>query len=138
MQTLAHILPAPGKPPARPPLRKISLEEHFNHPAVLNPAGPPDAAATLASDIEAYAHMLGLEPAWFRAVHERLFEFGEKRLTAMDSGHIDVSILSLTTPGVQGIPDGGRATAAAREINDFLARKICDDLQIKRPRAHNL
>ena len=121
MENLSHELLAPGKPPARPPLRKISIEEHFDHPAVSTLAG---AGATPASKIEERAHMLGLEPAWFRAVQERLFEFGEHRLAAMDSGHIDVSILSLTTSGVQGIDDGRRAVSAAREINDFLAGKV--------------
>ncbi|HSR07701.1 MAG TPA: amidohydrolase family protein [Bryobacteraceae bacterium] len=119
MPNSPYTLPTPGKPPARPPLRKIAIEEHFDHAA----ASTLDGAGR-AGDIEAQARRFGLEPEWFRAVSERVFEFEEKRLAAMDSGHIDVSILSLTTPGVQGIADVPRAVAAAREINDFLAGEV--------------
>ena len=144
MEIPPFVLPAPGKPPARPSLPKISIEEHFDHPAVSTLAGTRSAAtgpvggglrpdgsagaatpaATSANDVDAQARALGLEPAWFRAVYERLFEFDAKRIAAMDAGHVGTSILSLTTPGVQGIPDGRRAAAAAREINDYLAGQV--------------
>jgi predicted TIM-barrel fold metal-dependent hydrolase len=114
----AYTLPAPGRPPARQPLRKIAIEEHFDHPAVSDLAGASRA------QMEARARALGLEPDWLAAVQDRLFEFDEQRLAVMDSGNVDISVLSLTTPGVQGITDQDRAVTAARQINDFLANEV--------------
>ena len=37
------------------------------------------------------------------ATGERLLDFGDARLAAMDAAGIDVQVLSLTTPGVQGL-----------------------------------
>jgi predicted TIM-barrel fold metal-dependent hydrolase len=113
-----HVLPAPGRPSARPPLQKISIEEHFDHRAVSR------LADTGNQDVAAHAQKLGLEPEWFRVVYERLFEFSDSRLAAMDSGNIDISLLSLTSPGIQGIADAPRAAAAARNVNDFLAGEV--------------
>lgn len=42
----------------------------------------------------------------------------------MDAGGIDVAILSLTTPGLQGIDDPAALPGLAREWNDYLARAI--------------
>jgi 2,3-dihydroxybenzoate decarboxylase len=47
----------------------------------------------------------------------------EARVAAMDAAGIDVSVLSHTVPGAQGIADASRAAAAATEINDFLAEQ---------------
>src|SRR5207244_1234279 len=57
-------------------------------------------------------------------VSERMVEFGEKRLAGMDASGIDMAILSLTVPGIQGIVDRGEAVSRAREINDLLADQI--------------
>jgi 2,3-dihydroxybenzoate decarboxylase len=64
------------------------------------------------------------DAAWSARVGERLTDFDGHRLAAMDAAGIDVSILSHTVPGVQGIVDAADATAAAREVNDFLAERV--------------
>jgi hypothetical protein len=42
----------------------------------------------------------------------------------MDRGGLDICILSLTAPGVQGIPKVTEAIAQARRTNDYLAENI--------------
>ena len=42
----------------------------------------------------------------------------------MDRGGIDICILSLVGPGIQGIPDASQAIAVARHANDHLAAQI--------------
>ena len=42
----------------------------------------------------------------------------------MDSAGIEKSVLSLTTPGVQGEKDTATAVRLAQEANDFLAREV--------------
>jgi predicted TIM-barrel fold metal-dependent hydrolase len=111
-------LPAKGKPPAQPRLRKIAVEEHFDHPAVAGASG------VSLKEVKAEARSKGLEPEWFALVRDRLSECGPKRLAVMDAAGIDVSLLSLTTPGVQGMVDAAQAVRAAREINDHVAQVI--------------
>jgi 2,3-dihydroxybenzoate decarboxylase len=57
----------------------------------------------------------------FRIIGVRLVYLAAQRLAEMDASGIDVAVLSQTVPGVQGIPDGATAAAAARDINDFLS-----------------
>src|SRR5262245_49815045 len=105
-------LPAAGAPPAGPPLEKIAVEEHFN----LLPAGVSAGSADLQSLVKSMDYNAG----WSGIVGERLTEFDERRIGDMDACGIRMAILSHTVPGVQGIVDAGAASAAAREINDFL------------------
>jgi 2,3-dihydroxybenzoate decarboxylase len=88
---------------------KIALEEHFSMP-VFEQHGlvaKPTRNDTLFADIE-----------------RRLVGFGDSRLAAMDSAGIDKSVLSLTTPGIQGEKDTATAVRLAQEANDFLAKEI--------------
>ncbi len=90
-------------------MRKIALEEHFTRP-----------------EMSAYAWYAGSSRSSpvFERFQERLLEFGELRLEAMDQAGIDLAVLSMTTPGVQAEPDTNVAIKRARIENDFLAREI--------------
>jgi 2,3-dihydroxybenzoate decarboxylase len=110
-----YVLPAIGAPPQPPPLPKVAVEEHFN---VLT-AEPGDASQV---DLSRLVVAMGYDATWSALVGERLTDFAT-RVEAMDVAGIDVSVLSHTVPGPQGIPDAARAAAAAREINDFLAER---------------
>ena len=87
-------------------MKKIVLEEHFATPAL----------AGYSADVVAY-----IDPEWFKYYKSRLSEFDDLRLAEMDTNGIDISVLSATTPGVQGEKDRNIAVAKAREANDFLA-----------------
>lgn len=111
-----YTLPAIGKPPLGPPLRKVAIEEHFNYLS----ASPGSSA----SDITGMLKAMDYDDTWSGLVGERLADVDALRLAAMDEGGIDISILSHTIPGVQGILDPADAVVAAREVNDFLAETV--------------
>ena len=109
-------LPAIGAPPAPPPLEKIAVEEHFNYLT--------GSAAPAGVDLQHLVRSMDYSGDWMRIVGERLVEFSELRLAAMDASGVSVSILSHTVPGVQGMLDAASASAAARAANDFLATEV--------------
>lgn len=90
-------------------VRKIALEEHFSTPAVL-------ARGLVAQPTR--------NDAIFRDIEARLADFDGRRLAAMDEAGIDLSVLSLTTPGIQGEKDPSTAIRLARDSNDLLAREV--------------
>lgn len=90
-------------------LRKIALEEHFTSPGF---EGYSKAFTSLMTEAE------------FKALSEKLNDFDNHRLAAMDAAGIDVMILSQTGPGVQAEVDPELAIAKARQSNDFLAAQI--------------
>jgi 2,3-dihydroxybenzoate decarboxylase len=94
---------------AAAPVRKIALEEHFSMPD-LEKRGL--VARPTRSD------------AIFADIERRLNDFGDLRLAAMDSAGIDLSVLSATTPGIQGEKDAAMAVRLARQANDLLAREV--------------
>ena len=85
----------PGRPAA-----KIALEEHFVIPETLDAS----FAATGSPD--------------FR---QQIAEIGSRRIAEMDRGGVELCILSLSAPGVQGIPNISEAIRVARLSNDHLA-----------------
>jgi 2,3-dihydroxybenzoate decarboxylase len=88
---------------------KIALEEHFS---------------TSAAEARGLVARPTSNGAMFSDIERRLRDFGDERLAAMDSGGIDLSVLSLTTPGIQGEKDAATAIRLAMETNDFLAREV--------------
>lgn len=89
--------------------RKIALEEHYTTPELdkMGYVARPTRSDTLFADIE-----------------RRLVDFDQLRLEAMDKAGIDLSVLSVTTPGVQGVPDTTIAIRLAQDANDLLARQV--------------
>ena len=112
-------LPAIGKPPEPPMLRKIALEEHFNFAG----AQTNSPAAVGLDDI---VRAMDYDRNWLDIVGSRLLELGGKRLAGMDASGIDVAILSLTVPGIQGVLDRAEAISRARDVNDYLAAAIAN------------
>lgn len=90
-------------------VKKIALEEHFVTPAL----------AIYAQDLEK-----SIAPEPMHYMMERLLEFDNLRLEEMDEYGIDISVLSVTTPGVQVEPDRNVAVRKAKEANDILAKAI--------------
>jgi 2,3-dihydroxybenzoate decarboxylase len=62
-----------------------------------------------------------MSPAWADHVAARIADLTDLRLREMDEQGIDVQVLSLTAPGIQGMQDTADAVAAAREANDLVA-----------------
>ena len=83
---------------------KIALEEHF----------------VLAETIDTSYAVRDLP----LATRNRILDLGSGRIADMDRGGLDICILSLTAPGVQGIPQVKEAIAQARRTNDYLAENI--------------
>ena len=89
-------------------MRKIALEEHFTTPELAkNYVARPTQSDALFADVE-----------------RRLADFDELRLEMMDKTGIEMMVLSVTTPGVQGVSDTREAIRLARSANDFLAREV--------------
>jgi gamma-resorcylate decarboxylase len=57
-------------------------------------------------------------------LRSRLLDIHEKRLPLMDKYGIEMMVLSLNAPAVQGIPDVKRAAEVSRMANDSLAEQI--------------
>jgi 2,3-dihydroxybenzoate decarboxylase len=104
---MAGLAAAPAK--AATGMPKIALEEHFSLPEF-------EQRGLVAKPTH--------NDAIFADIERRLVDFGDQRLAAMDSGGIEISVLSLTTPGVQGEKDKAMAVRLARQANDFLAREV--------------
>jgi len=92
------------KPSAVPLAGKIGLEEHF----------------VLAETIDTSYAVRDLPPE----TRQKILDLGSGRIADMDRGGLDVCILSLTAPGVQGVPAITQAIAQARRTNDYLAENV--------------
>ena len=90
-------------------VRKIMLEEHFSTPEV----------GQYASQI-----LSNIDPEFIEYVKPRLADIGALRIEDMDKNGIDLSVLSVTTPGVQMEPDTAKAVSGAKHLNDLLAAQI--------------
>ncbi len=88
---------------------KIALEEHFAIEDTISPAHD--------------ARYAGWFPAW-PDIKRRLLDLSELRLPEMDKHGIELVILALHNPAVQGIPEAKRAAEVARKANDILAEFI--------------
>jgi gamma-resorcylate decarboxylase len=92
---------------------KIALEEHF-----FLPSFEAYGADGSACDGAAKAH--NYDPKYFASVQKGLGDI-KLRLEEMDRCGIERMILSLTQPGIQGIPDREIAVNTAKKMNDDLA-----------------
>ncbi len=54
----------------------------------------------------------------------KLLDLGEARLRAMDEHEVEISVLSPTSPGTQGIADASQERTLARQWNDYLAEAV--------------
>lgn len=86
---------------------KIALEEHWAIEETINIVGQPIAAG----------------PFW-DALRRLLVDFRGPRLEGMDANGIELAILGLNSPGLQGILNPAHAIEAARRANDTLAAEI--------------
>ncbi len=91
-------------------MKKIALEEHFITPSLL--------AETQSTDFTA------MNPQCTAEFQSRLLDLDELRVKAMDEAGVEISVLSLTDPGIQGIADTRTAVEQASKTNAFLAEKI--------------
>ena len=88
---------------------KIALEEHFLLPSTPTPTWPPNVdPATNPND-----------PAYVQDVRRRLVD-ARLRIEDMDRCGIERMVLSLTQPGIQGIPDRAIAVETAKRMNAWL------------------
>jgi predicted TIM-barrel fold metal-dependent hydrolase len=92
---------------------KIALEEHFFLPS-FEAYGADGSACDGASKAHNY------DPEYFASVRKGLGDI-KLRLEDMDRCGIERMVLSLTQPGVQGIPDRAIAVDTAKRMNDDLA-----------------
>src|SRR5580700_196774 len=92
---------------------KIALEEHFYLPSF--EANGADGSAL---DGAGKAH--NYDPHYFASVQKRLNDV-KLQLEEMDRYGIERMVLSLTQPGIQGIPDRAIAVDTAKRMNDELA-----------------
>lgn len=90
-------------------MKKIALEEHFITPDLLEYTQKVDFAA-----------MDQQKASEFQIL---LLDF-DLRIKAMDEAGIEISVLSLTDPGIQGIADTKTAIEQASKTNKFLAEEI--------------
>lgn len=94
-------------------MRTIGTEEHFVTDEVLaawsrlGPGAREDSGG-------------GLPPG---EMGERLREVGARRIAAMDEAGLDVQVISLTSPGLHGLP-AAEATALQVETNDRIAELV--------------
>lgn len=89
--------------------RKIALEEHFLADGFANMRGTEGS---------------GPAAAFRRQAAERLPEIDALRLAAMDRAGIEIAVLSLFQPGIQGERDTATAVRKAKVVNDTLAERI--------------
>src|SRR5439155_22471200 len=90
---------------------KIALEEHFAIPETINPAHDARYASWF--------------PAW-PDIKRRLLDLQELRLPEMDKHGIELVILGLHNPAVQGITDPKHAATVARKANDTTAVGVAE------------
>jgi len=85
---------------------KIALEEHF------------------AIDLTIDQSSIYAPPGIWARLKANLLDIEQQRLERMAEGGTAFSILSLNSPGIQGIPDPAEALRVARRANDVLAEHV--------------
>lgn len=90
-------------------MRTIGLEEHF---VTTELAAHGATGATLTT------------PSRWEKLSRQLLDMTGQRIADMDAARLDMQVLSLTSPGIQGEPDPARAVMLAGAVNDLLANTI--------------
>ena len=85
---------------------KVALEEHFAIPETLG-----DSHAFFSGSV-------------WEELRGRLLDIQNRRLREMDAAGIEMAILSLNAPAVQGVHDVRKAVDLARRANDFAAEQV--------------
>ncbi|OJZ74654.1 amidohydrolase [Mycobacterium paraffinicum] len=98
-------------------MRTIALEEAFWTDSLQTAGAYRDPWAS-----QELARLMA--PEMLAHVGERIGDVAELRLADMDAAGVDIQVLSLTAPGIQGQPDVKVAIDDARRANDFLAEAI--------------
>jgi 2,3-dihydroxybenzoate decarboxylase len=88
---------------------KIAFEEHFAIPETL-------------AETKSFA---GDSGKWDEFT-EDILDLGERRLEFMDQAGIELAVLSLNSPGLQGITDAEQAMEVARQANDRMAQAVTE------------
>ncbi len=99
-------------------MKKIALEEHFITAELSQYSMGQQSVQAMGG---AGGHSAATVQQRFA---QQLVEFDGMRLEAMDKAGIELSVLSITTPGVQAEKDPRTAIRLARAANAFLAREI--------------
>jgi len=94
-------------------MKVVGLEEHFVTPDILR------AWQRLAPSLQDPS----LKPSSEGQSGRLLLEIGPERIAAMDEAGVDIQVLSLTTPGVQNLPEA-ESIALARSANDYVADAV--------------
>jgi predicted TIM-barrel fold metal-dependent hydrolase len=89
-------------------MRTITLEEHFATAAFMEGAGKRLKGLTLGGNSR---------------IADQLADLGEGRIREMDQAGIDMQVLSLTSPGVEGL-EAREAAVFARNVNDQLVEAV--------------
>jgi 2,3-dihydroxybenzoate decarboxylase len=89
--------------------KKIALEEAFT------------TAAFKDREEAMEAH---INPKWGAYIKERIADLTDRRLEDMDNSGIDMQVLSLTMPGIQGMTDTDAAISTAKQANDLVAEVV--------------
>ncbi|MER7561642.1 amidohydrolase family protein [Streptomyces sp. NPDC097941] len=92
-------------------MRIVAVEEAFSVPGAIRQEEAIRRHMAVPEEIK---------QEWFR----RLDDVTDLRLADMDANGVDVQVLSYSTPGVEVIEDPAEAVAAARRINDYLAKTV--------------
>lgn len=95
-------------------MKIIAIEEAFSMDGL---RGLPSVADLASSAIS-------IDPQVVEDWKARLPDVTTLRLADMDAHGVDVQVLSLTVPGIQGIADAEAAVEAARAANDYLATAV--------------
>lgn len=90
-------------------MRTIAIEEHFVTTAL---AGYGASTATI------------VQPHLWSEASRRMLDLTGERLELMDEHGIDVTVLSLNSPGIQAESDPAQAVKQATSVNDFLAEVV--------------
>ncbi|WP_217575024.1 amidohydrolase family protein [Streptomyces sp. GbtcB7] len=101
-----------GRPIAAPALPKISIEEHLSDPA------------NTSTDYSFMARAGAVSLEFAETVMRRMRDVQSTRIEEMDEAGIEVQVLSLTTPGSEGIRDAAESVKAAQRVNDYIAEQV--------------